>query len=65
MMNMDEAAKYIVKIAELNTNEWSQADQLRYWLAVLGFAEKIKPLVDKYDMTKPFKFEIRRLDELL
>lgn len=65
MMDLDEAAKYIAKITELNPNEWSQADQLRYGLAVLGFAEKIKPLVDKYDMTKPFKLEIRRLDELL
>ena len=44
--------------------EMDDYDQMKLYMAIMKYAQLLKPLVDKYDMNKPFKFEIKRLDEI-
>lgn len=60
-MTLDEVAKYMQKINEGHIEEWDDFDQMKFFLELGKFIANVKPLVDKYDTTEPFKFEFRRL----
>ena len=62
-MTMDEALETVNKAREL-FEDFDEADKLRYIIEFFGFAERLKPLADKYDPAKPKKFFMKRLDEI-
>lgn len=45
-------------------DDWEIVDQLKFVMEVEKYLKNIKPIVEKYAPTKPFYFEIRRLDEI-
>ena len=65
-MEQDKLARDLERVTKgiANCDEWETTDKLKYLLALSEFVEKATKIIDKYDTEKPFKFEIRRLDEL-
>ena len=65
-MLMDDLAKKFTRMTKIlqNINDWKQEDVIRYYAALADFLDRVEPLIDKYDMSKPKKFIFRRLDEL-
>lgn len=59
-MTLEEAMEIVNK--STSVGEWEQEDQLQMFFYLIEYAKKLKPLVDKYDTSKPFRFEYRRLD---
>lgn len=65
MRSTNEIVKLIDRFGKLKADELDVADQMKFIIALEDFADAIEPIVEKYDPTKPFTFEIRRLDKLL
>ena len=62
-MNTEERIKKLNWVIN-NCNEFKDKDKLIFMLAVEDLMELVEELYDKYDVSKPFRFEVRRLDEL-
>lgn len=64
MEDLENESKRATKVFNESFSDWDLLDQLKYIACYEEFLKKIKPIIDKYDLGKPFKFEIRRLDEI-
>ena len=62
-MNTDERIKKL-NWAINNFDEFKDKDKLIFMLAIEDLMELVEGLYEKYDTSKPFRFEVRRLDEL-
>lgn len=63
-MDKKHMDQMINRLSKAKINEWEVKDQLLYALAIEQFFTTMEPLIEKYEPTKPFKMEIRRLDEI-
>lgn len=61
-MNMVEESYRMSRVVSDTFDKWDEKDQMAYCLALMNFLDSTRSFIDKYDITKPFKLEIRRLD---
>lgn len=66
MMKKEEIEKITKQLdqAMKEFDDWEIVDQLKFVMEIEKYLTSIKPIVEKYAPTKPFHFEIRRLDEI-
>lgn len=65
-MRIDEVLKLSSRLDGVlkSVEQWDLEDYYKYTIAISKFYEAIEPIIEKYDPQEPFKFEIRRLDDL-